>query len=342
MYGFESVIGHEALVAQMRQNIAAGRVGHAYILSGEKGIGKKTLAKAFAKALQCEALTPGANVTDACGVCLSCRVFESGNHPDVLYVTGTKTKSIGVDDVREQIIRPMSVKPFRYRYKIFMVDEAETLTPAAQNALLKTIEEPASYGIFFFLAAHTHAFLPTVLSRCVPLMLNPLPDTQVLAALSAADVPEDTARFCAAFARGNIGHALSLAASEDFKSMRSFALDVVKQVRQTDVAGTFALYRGFEKWKESIQPLLDMLYLCYRDLIVYKGTGDANRLAQRDTHEPLMQTADETPVAALFQGVDAITRTKRILRQNGNFQLAVEMLLLTLNGAYSELNSLNK
>lgn len=332
MHSFEMLAGHEAAAARMRQAVADGKVGHAYIISGEKGIGKHTLAAAFAKTLQCEEtrsrLPDGGRLPDACGVCLSCRVFESGNHPDVIYVVGTKTKSIGVDDVRDQIIRPMNVKPFRYRYKIFIVGEAETLTPAAQNALLKTMEEPAPYGIFMLLAAHTHAFLPTILSRCVLYKLSPLPDAAVTGVLAAQNISDDDARFYTAFARGNIGRALALSSSEEFRQMREFALDMVRHIQKTDIIGTFALYKRFEKWKESVQTLLDMLYLCCRDLIVYKGSGDTKWITQTDAVRLLGAVAEETPLPALFSAADAVSRARRALQQNANFQLTIEMMLV--------------
>ena len=130
-------------------------MSHAYIWEAEN-------AHEFAKGLNCLN-----NEILGCTQCISCKVFESGNHPDTIYVTGTKPSSIGVDDVREQIILPMATKPFRYKYKVFIVENAETLTPQAQNALLKTIEEPAPYGVFLFVCKHVHNFLPTLMSRCV-------------------------------------------------------------------------------------------------------------------------------------------------------------------------------
>ena len=304
MSAFDTIIGQELTVARLKRALGGDRFGHAYLFSGEKGSGKKTLAKAFAKALNCESRADN----DACGQCLSCRVFESGNHPDTLYIARTKTAGIGVDDVREQIIRPMSMKPFRYRYKIFIVDEAETMTPAAQNALLKTIEEPAPYGVFIFLTTDTHAILPTVLSRCAAYKLKPLPDTLVAQVLKQRAVPEDSARLCAAFARGNIGRALALAESEELAELRGLAEEITKKMPRMNIVEALNFYPSFLKWKESVQTLLEMLYLCYHDAVL----------------------AQPAPSKAYFQGLEAITRAQKILRQNGNFQLTIEVLLLEL------------
>ena len=125
----------------------------------------------FAKGLNCKENTNAdlqgfATGVHFCGSCTSCAAFDNQNHPDTFYVVGTK-KSIGVDDIRDQLIGPMSLKPYSHKYKVFIVEKAQDLTPAAQNVLLKTIEEPAEFGVFLFVSPNTRIFLPTVLSRCV-------------------------------------------------------------------------------------------------------------------------------------------------------------------------------
>jgi len=251
-----------------------GAVSHACILEG--GLTDRlAVGRTLAKRLNCEA---AGDV--ACDACLSCRVFESGNHPDVFFVTGTKATGIGVDDVRQQIVMPMITQPFKYKYKIFIVDKAETLTPAAQNALLKTIEEPAPYGVFLFLAAHVHTLLPTLLSRC---MLVKLGEIEI--------VPE----------------------------METLALaeEIAESIAGMDILETMALYRRIEPYKESresITNLLDMLYLSYANRITRAAAAGRGE-------QPLW-----------YDSIAAIKHTKQVLAQNGNFQLAIELMLLKLNG----------
>ena len=252
---------------EKRLQMAASNPNHAYILTGEPEE-ILSIARAFAKALQCETRVDGC----ACGLCLSCRVFESGNHPDILYVKATKTKTIGVDDVRTQIILPMSVKPFLYRYKIFIVDQAPT--PQAQNALLKTVEEPAPFGIFLFLAKNLELFLPTVISRCTAIKLS------------------------------KAGNANPRAKDEDIEEMQNFAGTVVNSIRGMDIIEVFDLCSRFDKWKESIQTFLDILYLCFR--------------------EQLTSSADALP------RLDAVAAAKKSLYQNGNFQMTIETMLLKM------------
>jgi len=295
---FSQIIGHSQIIQRLQK--AVSDPSHAYILAGEPGMGKLALARAFAKALQCED-----NNTDACGTCLSCRVFESGNHPDILYVQATKTKSIGVEDIRAQLILPMSEKPFRYRYKIFIINQA--LTPQAQNALLKTIEEPAPFGIFLFLTESTRLFLPTVLSRCVTLKLNPLSENEMAKTLTQSGQMGHGAEAAMIFSRGNPGRAMALMKSEDFEEMQNLAHTVTANIYGMDTVAVFALYSQFEKWKESIQTLLDMLYMYYREGL-------------------------QKNIQPALRGIDAVTQAKKALYHNGNFQMTIEMMLLKMAG----------
>lgn len=171
MHSFSDIYGNALLLRHLQQAVAGGRVSHAYLLTGSTGSGKRLIADTFAKTLQCEE-----SGTEPCGHCKSCSAFDSGNHPDIVYVRPTK-KTLGVDDVREQILEDVSLKQYRYRYKIYIVEQADTMTVQAQNALLKTLEEPPAYAVFLLLAENQTAFLPTILSRTVTLHIRPLPDT---------------------------------------------------------------------------------------------------------------------------------------------------------------------
>ena len=146
MSNFKSIIGHEQIIDHLSTALKNNKISHAYIINGDNGTGKHILAEAFAKALQCET-----GDGDSCGMCHSCLQAESKNHPDIIEVTHEKSGSIGVDDVRSQINNDIIIKPYSSKYKIYIVDEAEKLTPQAQNALLKTIEEPPEYGVILLL-----------------------------------------------------------------------------------------------------------------------------------------------------------------------------------------------
>ena len=324
MSSFSEIIGYNGIIDSIKSSILSGRISHAYIFDGQAGMGKTMLAKAMAKTVQCEA-----HGADACGRCISCRTFESNNNPDIFYVTSTK-KSIGVDDIREQVIKPMETPPYRYRYKVFIIGNADTMTPAAQNALLKTIEEPAAYGLFLLLSENYNAFLPTVISRCVVFRLKPLPETEVMRYLARNHIGEEQARFYSAFSQGNIGKAMRLASSQTFTEMRETVISLAQALRRMDMPDLFARYRVLEPYKDDIQELLDLFMLWYRDVIIMKETDNARFLFQPDKQNEIYAEAQATDLSSLYKKFDAIWQAKRNLKQNGNFQLTLEMMLLSL------------
>ena len=165
---FAEIIGQEDAKNLLKNAVKSGNHSHAYIFSGEKGSGKMMLAEAFATMLQCE--NPA---DDACLECHSCKQSISRNNPDIIYVKREEGKAnISVDVVREQIVNDVDIKPYSNKYKIYIVDEAERMNQQAQNAILKTIEEPPEYAIIILLTANHNAFLQTILSRCVLIQMK--------------------------------------------------------------------------------------------------------------------------------------------------------------------------
>ena len=211
MAGFHDIIGHEKIKEHLQKAIGYQRVSHAYILSGEEGMGRKTIAKAFAMTLLCEK-----HGTEPCMECHSCKQFLSGNHPDVIWVTHEKPASIGVDDVRIQINDTVSIRPYSSPYKIYLVDEAEKMTVQAQNALLKTIEEPPEYVIFILATTEVHKIPITILSRCQHydfkrISIETITDRmRDLMQTEQVEVEEKALRYIAKAADGSMRDALSL------------------------------------------------------------------------------------------------------------------------------------
>lgn len=300
MLSFKSIWGHERVVGYLQRAVVARRWGHATVFCGQDGLGKMTLARTFAKTILC-----GSGESEPCGGCSSCVRFESGNHPDMFYVTPGKTKSIGVDDIREQVSQNMMIKPYEYPYKVFIV--AGPISTAAQNALLKTIEEPSSFGVFIILTQHIGMLLPTVRSRCVVFELRPLPTPLVedyLVNKAGASVEE--AKLYARY--GNIGKALTLKEDDNFKQMQKHVLELFAPSYLADEIQAFKYAKELENYKENIQDVLDVLYFKYRDLLVQKAQG--------------------LTLTELFKRLDAILETKRLLHYNANFLLALEVMLL--------------
>ena len=231
MAGFKDIIGHNQIVDHLKNAIRMEKVSHAYILNGENNAGKMMLAEAFAMALQCEA-----HKEEPCMECRSCHQAKDHNQPDIIYVSHDKPNVISVDDIRQQINNDIVIKPYNSKYKIYIVDEAEKMNPQAQNALLKTIEEPPAYGIILLLTTNADSFLPTILSRCITLNLKSVNEELIKSHLMKKyQIPDYQADVCAAFAQGNVGKAIQLAASDEFNELKASALSVVKKLEDLDL-----------------------------------------------------------------------------------------------------------
>jgi len=328
MHTFGEIKGHARLIAALQTAIRNRQAGHAYIFSGASGSGKTMLAKAFAKTLQCEA-----GGVEPCGTCLSCRQFDSGNHPDTIYPAPTKTKALGVEDVREQISRAVETKPYSHPYKIFILEEAADMSAAAQNALLKTLEEPPTYAVFLLLTQNIGRLLPTILSRCVMFKLHPLPAGEVAQHLTdALHIDEGSARLASAYAQGCIGRAAEIANSAQFLSLRESIVAMLEGIAQRDLISLFALVKELEGFKNNIGDVLDIAYLWFRDLAAVLTAGEAH-LIQTDLRARLLSEAETVTQTSVCAGLEAVWQAKRRLEQNGNFQMVMEVLLLDLQEA---------
>lgn len=323
---FQEILGNEMIKEHFLKAIESHRISHAYILTGEEGTGRKSIANAFAMTLLCEK-----GGTEPCMVCHSCKQALSGNHPDLIYVTHEKPASIGVDDIREQINDTIQIRPYSSYYKIYIVDEAEKMTVQAQNALLKTIEEPPSYAVIILITTNQEAFLPTILSRCVQLKLKPLKDFTVKSYLTEhLKVPEKDAELCAAFARGNLGKAIHLASSEEFKELYRRVMSLLKNVGSMDIGMLLDCIREIKEQNFDIYEVLDLMQLWYRDVLMYKVTKDMNLLVFKDEYRMINETGQKIDYAGLEAILAAIDTARTRLEANVNLDLAMELLLLTM------------
>ena len=326
MLSFHDIIGHEQIKDHFQKAIANNKVSHAYILTGEAGMGRKSLANAFALTLLCEK-----GKSEPCMECHACKQVLSGNHPDLIYVEHEKPGSIGVDDIRKQINDTIMVRPYSSYYKIYIVDEAEKMTQQAQNALLKTIEEPPAYAVILLLTTNVDAFLPTILSRCVQLKLKPLRDYMVKNYLTEQlHVQEADAEIYSAFARGNLGKAISLASSEDFKHLHQEILGLLRHVKQADISELLDEIRKMKEDGLDIYECLDFIQLWYRDILLYKVTKDINQLIFKEEFRTVNEISQNSGYDGIEQILEAVDKARVRLDANVNMELAMELLLLTM------------
>lgn len=248
MKNFEDVVGHKRIIDHLKNAITRRKPSHAYIFHGEDGCGKRLVADIFAAGLLCES-----DGRKPCGKCRSCLQYESANHPDVIRVTHEKT-GIGVDDIRSQLVNEMQIKPYNSDYKIFIVDEAEKMNEQAQNALLKTLEEPPEYGVIILLSENINAFLDTIVSRAVSLAFLPAGRDEIIRFLmEKKQIPDYQARIAAACSGGNPGLAYRWADSEEFAEHREKSLEILRKIGRLEPETIFAVSKEWAKDKDEIR-----------------------------------------------------------------------------------------
>ena len=231
MVGFNNIIGHEEIIRHIKNAIETGKVSHSYIFTGEPGSGKKLLAATFATTLKCEE-----KKAEPCMKCDSCKKAIGKNHPDIIMVSHEKPGTISIDEIREQVINDVAIKPYCSPYKIYIIADAEMMTIQAQNALLKTIEEPPEYAVIMLLTSNADSLLPTIQSRCVRLDLKVVDDSLVKKYLMEhLHIPDYQAEIDASFAQGSIGRAKEAATSEEFSVMTQNALKILKYANTMEV-----------------------------------------------------------------------------------------------------------
>lgn len=326
MSDFKDILGHEEIISHLQNAIHLKKISHAYILDGEEGAGKNLLAATFAQTLQCEK-----GETSPCGTCRSCKQAISGNQPDIIYVEHRNAGSIGVEDIREQLCGDIQIRPYSSPYKIYIIDEAEKMTIQAQNALLKTIEEPPSYGVIFLLTTNSEAFLPTILSRCVTLKLRPVKDNLIRKHLmEELRIPDYQADLCTAFARGNVGKARKLAASEHFGELKDHAVHLVRHMNDMELWEITEAIRKVADYKADINDYLDLLVFWYRDVLLFKATRQVDGLVFSEEINYISFQASRISYEGLGQIIEALEKAKVRLKANVNFELVMELLLLTI------------
>lgn len=326
MQEIEKVLGHEEVIKHLQNAAAMDQVSHSYIFAGEKGSGKKLLAKLFAMTLQCEK-----HGKEPCLQCSSCKKAMNRNHPDIIYVSHEKPNSIGIEDIREQLIADVDIKPYTGPYKVYIVDEAEKLTVQAQNALLKTIEEPPAYAVIMLLVNNGATLLPTIASRCVTLNFKPVRDEVIKKYLmEELHVPDYQAEVSVAFAQGNVGRAKQIATAEDFAEMMEAAFRILKKGKDIEVYEMVDAIKLLSEQKHTVYEYLDLFLVWFRDVLMFKATNQIDGLVFRQEYNDIKSRADVSSYEGLETIIKAIETAKQRLQANVNFDLTMELLFLTI------------
>lgn len=333
MNTFSEIIGQDIVVSHLQNALRTGGVSHAYILNGAKGSGRHMIARSFSAALLCENPREEGEWTEPCGQCLSCIQAAAGSNPDLITLEREKENSIGVGDIR-RMRTDVQIKPYSADHKIYIIPDAEKMTTAAQNALLKTLEEPPAYAVILLLADGTDAFLPTIMSRCVTLPLRPVPEKAVEDCLKKRfEAKEDRARLCARFSGGSIGRAALLLENENFANLREKTILLLEKIEKTNAA-QLASFAKETVTEEETQDLIDLILTWNRDILVCRSTHSTENLIFTDEVQYIIEAAQTTSWRGLQTAAEAVFRARRRLFSNVNAELTLQMMLLEIRAAY--------
>jgi DNA polymerase-3 subunit delta' len=335
---FSAVFGHRRLLALLSRAIAHDTLPPALLLAGPPGVGKRRVAMAIARAINCLEPRSTADLErDACGKCASCRRIERGVHPDVIVIEPGENGSIKIEAVRDAIDRA-GYRPFEARRRVVIIDDAEALVPAAQNALLKTLEEMPAASIFILVSSVPDALLPTVRSRCPRLRFGPLSAAEVAQALVRDHGYSETeARAAAADADGSVGRALS-ADSADLTQARDEARRLLEQAARTgEPARRLDAVRDLSGTKGTSASDRDQMAACLRalasllrDLRIVASRADRAALANSDLESQLEKLTASFDHERSLRAYAAVDEALNALERNASPKVVADWLVLQL------------
>lgn len=331
METFRSVVGHKRVISYLQESVRSGHVSHAYLLDGPDGVGKRLVATLFTATLLCR---EGGD--EPCGKCISCRQMDGGNQPDVTWVTHEKSV-ISVGDIRTQLCNVVQVKPMAGPYRVFIVDEAERMNAEAQNALLKTLEEPPSYAVILLLTNNAESLLPTIRSRSVLLQMLPAPEDELVEWLmDRAKLPDYRARLAAAYAGGSPGQALACARSEDFAKMRDAAVSMMKAVPTMREDRMSQLAKDFASGKDAQETTLALITVWLRDVMAYKAVGKKAKLMYQEDVDSVAAHAESLRYEDVWALSEELSKIRANRAVNVNMETAFWLFLLKMQKYFKD------
>ena len=304
---FEKIRGQRFAKKYLSNSIKSNMISHAYMFEGPSGVGKNTMARELATTLL--------------------EMENLFNSPDYIEITpdGNSIKIAQIRKLQSDIL----VKPYK-SYKIYVIDEAQKMTVEAQNALLKTLEEPPKYAIIILITNNKESLLDTIKSRCEIIKFTPIPLVEVADYLTQTGVDKNRASLLANFSRGSMQKAIELSESEDFHIMR----DEVQKYVETFLTGSMLdimdIQSSIEKYKDNITNVLDLLVNYFRDIMMVKENVDSSMIINLDRLVFIKNMSSKITYSQLSKIIDIIEETKNKLRSNCNFNISIQVMTLNI------------
>ena len=328
--GFTQIIGHEPQKEFLQNSVRKNRISHAYLFSGSEGVGKKLVAIGFAKLINC------LEGKDNWGCeCVPCAKTEKGLNPDVMLFEYPGEKTIKVDNIREDIERLIHLAPYENPYKVFIIDGAQRMNSNAQNAFLKTLEEPPPNSVIILITTLADLLIPTIRSRCQSVVFQPLENRQVKELLEREKPDCTDFELISRISGGSISRALNT--GEEYLRKRTEYIDCVMAVNGKKPLTLFDSVEKIQKnvkggGPEELKTVFDILSTWLRDSVTLKTSGGKEKIVNTDLLEQLSEYSQKRDVSELLGKFSALEETMmRISENNANVEVSLENLLLRLS-----------
>ncbi len=325
------VIGHDWAVNFLRRSLANGRQRHAYLITGAASLGKMTLALAYARALNCERDEAGAR---PCGECRACVAISRGGDPDLIIARTDEGAPLKIDAIRE-VSRRLALQPYAARYRIAILPDFDLVAPLAQDALLKTLEEPAAYAVLILLASAGEAVLPTIRSRSQLIPLRPAPIALIAAELVRRGCEAERADLIARLSSGRLGWALAAHEDEAALAFRSETLDSLRDIVGGSSLGrlraTEALSKRIGRDKLLLRAILETWQSYWRDVLL-QCCGSPVKPCHSDRHAEIGALAGRIEAGDALFALQATRRALDSAGTNANIRLMLDALVLDYPG----------
>ncbi len=304
---FEKIKGQEFAKKYMTNSIKKGKVNHAYMFEGIEGIGKETFAEELSKIL------------------LETDHLE--NAPDCIRIKpdGNSIKIAQIRNLQSDII----IKPHK-KYKIYIIDKSEKMTTEAQNALLKTLEEPPEYAIIILVANNKESLLPTIRSRCEIIKFTPIPFMEVKNYLISQGVESNRANLLSSFSRGSMKKALELSSSNEFYEMKENVLKYIETILNKSMVEILDIPGEMEQYKADIITILDMMINYFRDIMICKENVDKDMIINADKMVFIQNMSKKITYSQVAKIIDIIEDTKIKIKGNCNFNVSIQVMCLNI------------
>lgn len=325
------VYGHDWAVEFLRKGLLNGRTRHAYLITGTRSVGKMRLAQTFAMALNCQHEDHAGR---PCYQCRACKSTISGNNPDLIYAQPDETGRMKIEAVRN-VTRMLALKPYASRYRVAIFDGFDSASPQSQDALLKTLEEPASYAVLILLAESNDRILSTITSRSQIIPLRPVPLQVIKGELMTLGADEPRADLIARLSSGRMGWALSTLENEDELVFRHDMLDMLRDIIAGDRVDRMKISdqisRKIGRDKPQLQYVLEIWQTYWRDVLL-ESYGNPVKPCNSDRKDEIIRLVSKITPEIAYQAMTATRTALKSLATNANVRLVLDVLFLDYPG----------